>query len=109
MKNGILQLGLIGAGGIGRTHIERINNVLQGARVIAISDAFVEGGKKTAAKYGVEFVEDGMELIHRDDIDAIIVTTIDQFHAQYVLAISAAILGVISLIRKWSSRNEKTV
>ena len=86
MKNGMLQLGLIGAGGIGRTHIERINNVLQGARVVAISDAFVEGGKKTAAKYDVKFVEDGYELINDPEIDAIIVTTIDKFHAQYVLA-----------------------
>ena len=41
--------------------------------------------------------------IESHNYDAAVVT------ALIMLAISAAILGVISLIRKWSSRNEKTV
>ena len=86
MKNGELQLGLIGAGGIGRTHIERINTTLQGARVVAVSDAMQEHGRKVAASYGCTFFSNGEELIHRPEIDAVIVTTIDQFHAQYVKA-----------------------
>ena len=45
---GDLKPGLIGTGAIGRTHIERINNVLQGAKVIAVSDAFAEAGKRVA-------------------------------------------------------------
>ena len=46
-----LKLGLIGTGAIGDTHIERINNVLQGAKVVAVSDAFAEAGKLVAEKY----------------------------------------------------------
>lgn len=30
-----LRIGLVGTGGIGRTHIERINNTLQGGKVVA--------------------------------------------------------------------------
>ena len=30
-----LRIGLVGTGGIGRTHIERINNQLQGGKVVA--------------------------------------------------------------------------
>ena len=37
MSSEVLQIGLIGTGAIGRTHIERINNTLQGGRVIAAS------------------------------------------------------------------------
>ena len=81
-----LKIGLIGTGAIGRTHIERINNTLQGAKVIAVSDAFAEPGKKVADKYGCEFIAKGEELINDSRIDAVIVTTADPFHAQYVKA-----------------------
>ena len=81
-----LKLGLIGTGAIGRTHIERINNVLQGAKVIAVSDAFAEAGKRVADKYGCKFFASGEELINDKEIDAVIVTTADAYHAQYVKA-----------------------
>ncbi len=86
MAKEFLQLGLIGTGAIGRTHIDRINNTLQGAKVIAVSDAFAEGGKKAAAQFGCEFIADGEALINDPRIDAVIVTTADPYHAQYVKA-----------------------
>ena len=81
-----LKLGLIGTGAIGRTHIERINNKLQRAKVVAVSDAFVEAGKRVAEKYGCKFFATGEELINDKEIDAVIVTTADAYHAQYVKA-----------------------
>ena len=36
-----LKIGLVGTGAIGRTHIERINNTLQGAKVVGCADANV--------------------------------------------------------------------
>jgi len=33
-----LRIGLVGTDGIGRTHIERINNTLQGGKVVACAD-----------------------------------------------------------------------
>lgn len=86
MAKDVLQLGLIGTGAIGRTHIERINNCLQGAKVIAVCDAFPESGKKAAETYGCEFIADGEALINDERIDAVIVTTADPYHAQYVKA-----------------------
>ena len=50
-----LKLGLIGTGAIGRTHIERINNKLQGAKVIAVSDAFAASkARDTQTKVEIE-------------------------------------------------------
>lgn len=77
-------MGLIGTGAIGRSHIERINYALQGAKVVAVSDAMEKAGQKAAAQYGCRFFHSGEALINSPDIDAIVVTTIDQYHAQYV-------------------------
>ncbi|NDL66444.1 Gfo/Idh/MocA family protein [Anaerotalea alkaliphila] len=81
-----LRIGVVGTGAIGRTHLERINTQLQGGRVVAVSDVNKEFGKSVAEKYGCKFFEDGEELINSDEVDAIIVTTIDAYHEQYVSA-----------------------
>lgn len=81
-----LKICLVGTGAIGRTHIERINNTLQGARVIACSDVIVEFGRSVAAKYGCAFHEDAEAMIADPATDAVIVTTADPFHEQYVMA-----------------------
>ena len=38
-----------------------------------------------AEKYGIEAYEKGEEMIQSSDIDAVIVTTLDPFHEQYVM------------------------
>jgi myo-inositol 2-dehydrogenase/D-chiro-inositol 1-dehydrogenase len=81
-----LRIGVVGTGAIGRTHIQRINTKLQGGRVIAVSDVNAEFGEKTAKAYGCKFYSDGEALINASDIDAVIVTTIDEYHEQYVTA-----------------------
>lgn len=47
-----LRIGLVGTGMIGRTHIERINYKLQGAKVVACADANIDFCKSVAEKYG---------------------------------------------------------
>lgn len=86
MSNTELRVGVVGVGAIGRTHIERINTKLQGAKVIACADVNEEFGNKVAEKYGCRFYNRGEDMIDADDIDAIVVTTIDPHHEQYVMA-----------------------
>lgn len=81
-----LRIGVVGCGAIGRDHIRRINEVIQGARVTAVSDVFAECGKTAAAKWGAEFFADGGEMIRSDLVDAVIVATLDEFHEQYAVA-----------------------
>lgn len=81
-----LRIGVVGCGAIGRDHIRRINEVIHGARVTAVSDVFVEGGTKVAEQWGAQFFADGEEMIRSDLVDAVIVTTLDEFHEQYVTA-----------------------
>ena len=49
-----LRIGLVGTGGIGRTHIERINTKLQGGTVVACADPAGAFGFSIAEKYGIK-------------------------------------------------------
>ncbi len=81
-----LKIGLVGTGAIGRTHIERINNKLSGAKVIACADANVDFCKTVADKYGIKAYATGEEMIADPEVEAVVVTTLDPFHEQYVMA-----------------------
>lgn len=81
-----LRIGLVGTGAIGRTHIDRINNKLQGARVVACADANLDFCKSVAEKFGIKAFADGEEMIHSDDVDVVVVCTLDPYHEQYVTA-----------------------
>lgn len=86
----MLRIGLIGTGAIGRTHMRRINEKLRGGRVVACADANLEFCQKVADDFGIQAYATGEELIASPDIDAIVVTTADDFHERYVLAAIAA-------------------
>ncbi len=81
-----LRIGVVGVGAIGRSHIERINKKLAGGTVVACADVNADFCKSVAEKYGLKAFESGEELIASDDVDAIIVTTSDAYHEQYVMA-----------------------
>ncbi|MGI6546587.1 MAG: Gfo/Idh/MocA family protein [Fastidiosipilaceae bacterium] len=86
MGENILKIGLIGTGAIGRTHFKRINQKLQGGKVIAVSDVNKEFGRSIAEQLDCAFYETGEELINAPEIDAVVVTTSDQYHEQFVMA-----------------------
>lgn len=81
-----LKIGLVGTGMIGRTHIERINQKLQGGKVVACADYNLDFAKSVADKFGIQACASGEEMIQSDAIEAVIVTTADPFHEQYVMA-----------------------
>ena len=81
-----LRIGLVGTGGIGRTHIERVNTKLQGGKVVACADPAGAFGLSVAEKFGIKGYEDPIDMINDPEIDAIMCTTADPFHKKYVLA-----------------------
>ena len=95
-----VRIGVIGTGAIGRDHARRINQVLTGARITALSDVNPEGAKAVKADVApdAEIFATGEELIASDKVDAVLVTSWGATHEQYVLAAIAA--GQALLLRE---------
>src|SRR5699024_7675824 len=81
-----LQIGVVGLGAIGRDHVKRLTERITGCKVAAVSEMNEELGRKVAQQYNAKFYADGEELINSPEVQAVMVTTWDPAHAQYVPA-----------------------
>ncbi|MDD6610685.1 Gfo/Idh/MocA family protein [Butyricicoccus sp.] len=87
-----LKIALIGCGMIGKQHIDRIQNRIKGATVVAVCDVF-EAGAKAAAEIagpGTKVYTDSAAAINDPDVNAVVVTTPGAFHKAPVLQAIAA-------------------
>jgi len=87
-----LNIGVIGCGMIGRDHTRRIQQVLSGAQVVALSDvnqASADGVQKDFAP-NARIYATGEALIAAPEVHAVLVTSWGATHEPYVLAAIAA-------------------
>lgn len=87
-----VRIGVIGTGAIGRDHTRRINEVLAGGEVVALSDVNRASAEKVKAEVApaAEVFDIGEALIASPAVDAVLVTSWGATHEQYVLAAIAA-------------------
>ena len=81
-------VGMVGSGFMGLTYSEVLANHLNGARLTAIT-----GGRRAgelAGEYGVPACESLADLLQRDDVQAIVVATPDQFRQEITEQAAAA-------------------
>ncbi len=87
-----LNIGIIGAGRIGKVHMQSITYNVPTAKVLGITDVFKDGLQDLADKYGIEKVyEDYKEMLADKDIDAVLVCSSTDTHAD--ISIEAAKAG----------------
>ncbi|MFG6083464.1 Gfo/Idh/MocA family oxidoreductase [Paracoccus litorisediminis] len=87
-----VRIGVIGTGAIGRDHARRIQHVLSGGTIVALSDvnrASAEAVRADIAPDATVYAT-GQELIAAPDVDAVLVTSWGTTHEEYVLAAIAA-------------------
>jgi predicted dehydrogenase len=77
-----LRYGILGSGFMGRTHAEAIRHI-ENAELIAI--ALGSRAPGLAADYGVQLCDSAEELVARNDIDAVIITTPQYAHVAEAL------------------------
>ncbi|NVO25648.1 Gfo/Idh/MocA family protein [Donghicola mangrovi] len=87
-----LKIGVIGTGMIGRDHTRRLQQVLAGAKVVALSDVNMDSARAVQADLcpDAQVFATGQELIASPDVDAVLVCSWGATHEEYVLAAIAA-------------------
>ncbi len=87
-----LNIGIIGAGRIGKVHMQSITYNVPKARVLGITDVFKDGLQELADKYGIPKVyADYKEMLADSEIDAVLVCSSTDTHAD--ISIEAAEAG----------------
>ena len=59
-----VRIGLIGAGGMGRAHAERITTELSGGRIVAVADINLDNAKVVAEPLGAKAYSSGGGRAH---------------------------------------------
>ena len=85
-----LRIGVVGAGQMGRYHIERLAGSVPDARVAAVSDVFIDGARQVAERVGARAYADGHELIADDQVEAVLIASPGDTHEEFTLACLAA-------------------
>ena len=81
-----LKIGIIGCGAIGRDHCRRIMQTVPGAVVVAVADYVAAAADDTAARFGIRsFGNDCDGLIKDPEVEAVMITSIDATHHDYVM------------------------
>ena len=86
-----IKVGVIGAGRIGKLHLENLAVRIPSAEVVAVADVFVEAAKELGDRFGVITVsQDYREILSNNDIDAVIICSPTDTHAQYTIEAAEA-------------------
>jgi myo-inositol 2-dehydrogenase / D-chiro-inositol 1-dehydrogenase len=80
-----VNIGLIGAGKIGRVHATNLVNRIPNARLVAVSDVYLDAAKKFSADFGIPNVfESHQPILDNPEIDAVAICTISETHAPLI-------------------------
>lgn len=80
-----LRVGVIGAGGMGREHITNLS-ALEEVEVVVVADAIAAAADAGASIAGAEASVDSFGVARRDDLDAVVIASPDQTHAELTIA-----------------------
>ena len=85
-----VNIGVIGLGAMGGTHLRLLAAEVAGARVSMVCDADPARAEAAAARFGARATAVPQELIGAGEVDAVVVASPDATHADCVLACLAA-------------------
>jgi myo-inositol 2-dehydrogenase / D-chiro-inositol 1-dehydrogenase len=86
-----IRVGIIGTGFIGTDHGHKLVNVINGSTVTAVTDVNRPRADQVAAELGgARVFDNGHDLIASNEVDAVLVCSIGETHAEFTLASIAA-------------------
>ena len=87
-----LRIGVVGAGRIGKLHVNNLMTRVHGATVVAVTDVIAESAKELAQKFGIPKVYgDYKALVNDPEIDAVFVCSSTDTHS--IIAYDAVMAG----------------
>lgn len=87
----VVKVGVIGAGRIGKIHIENLCYRVPNVEVTAIADIALEETRAWAKQFGItNVVADPMQIIANDSIDAVLICSPTDLHAEQTIAAAKA-------------------
>lgn len=91
MDSEILNLGLIGAGRIGKLHAENIATRIRSARLAAVADVNLQPAREVAERFNIRTATaDYRGLLADDSIDAVAICSATNTHAQIIQEAASA-------------------
>lgn len=86
-----VNIGIIGAGRIGRVHAENLAYRIPEANVVAVADVFVEAAQRCAADLGIALAfKDHRAILDDRQIEAVVICSSTDTHAQFIEEAAAA-------------------
>lgn len=91
MTKQTLNVGVIGAGRIGRVHAANLTTRIPTARVLVVADAVAEAAERCASDFGIPTaVADYRTVLEDRDVDAVLICTATDTHARIIEEAAAA-------------------
>jgi myo-inositol 2-dehydrogenase/D-chiro-inositol 1-dehydrogenase len=81
-----IRVGVLGTGSIGTDHARRLAFGVQGATVTRVFDVATERAERVASEIGAKTASSPKELISSDDVDAIVIATPGDLHAELTIS-----------------------
>jgi scyllo-inositol 2-dehydrogenase (NAD+) len=91
-----LRIGVLGVGEMGRRHADNLRRLVPEAHLVAVADASVDRARQVAAELEVENSFSSLEEMLGCDLQAVLISTPDKFHAQAIEVIAAAGKDILS-------------
>lgn len=86
-----IRFGVVGTGRIGRLHVENLSNLVPEAQVVAVADPLIEAARDWAVGMGVPHIyADYRELLALPEVDAVVVASSTDTHAEISIAAARA-------------------
>ena len=80
-----INVGLIGAGRIGRVHAENLAHRITQANLLAVSDVVTAAAEKCAADFQIPVAyKDHRAILDNKDIDAVVICSSTDTHSQFI-------------------------
>lgn len=86
----MIKAAIVGAGWAGNIHANILANELDGSEVVAVIDKNEAKAKEFSKKYNAKVYRDFNEMLEKEELDLVVISTTTPFHADFAIKAAAA-------------------